>query len=64
MNYYAILTEALAKIGQLRDKAYEQYMSYSADTQEFERAYQIWQDLHRAYEELDRTRYGIDHNLF
>lgn len=64
MDFHAILTEALARIGTLRDKAYDEYMSYSQDRPEFDGAYQVWQDLHRAKEELERTRYGIDNNLF
>ena len=64
MEFQPVLTDALAQVAALRDRADKVLKSYTQDRAEYDAAYQIWQDLDRAYGELSRTQYGITEGLF
>lgn len=63
MAFQVVLTDAIAQITTLRDRAANVLESYTQDQPEFDAAYQIWQDLDRAYDELVRTHYAITEGL-
>lgn len=62
-DFQRVLDDSLTHVDQLRERAATVLAGYTVDQPEYDAAYQIWQDLDRAYGELDRTRYGISEGL-